>query len=98
MSVRSSRHQQLLEELAEWWEDIRDAGIGSRVVLVEVPRAWGATTVLREFHGMAGDPDAPITIPVGVNNVPLVNRAVQAEALRDTLMASLSRSRLAHLL
>ena len=39
MGVRSSRHQAVLKELAEWWEDISEARIGSRVVLVEVPSA-----------------------------------------------------------
>jgi hypothetical protein len=39
MGVRSSRHQAVLKELAEWWEDISEARIGSRVVLVEVPPA-----------------------------------------------------------
>lgn len=38
MGVRSSR-QAVLKELAEWWEDISEVRIGSRVVLVEVPSA-----------------------------------------------------------
>ena len=38
MGVRSSR-QAVLKELAEWWEDISEVRIGSRVVLVEVPPA-----------------------------------------------------------
>ena len=50
MGVRSSRHLAVLEELAEWWEDISEARIGSRVVLVEVPPGWGATMVLQEFR------------------------------------------------
>jgi hypothetical protein len=39
MGVRSPRHQAVLEELGEWWKDISEKGIGSRVVLVEVPSA-----------------------------------------------------------
>jgi hypothetical protein len=35
MAVRSSWHQAVLEELAEWWEDISETRIGSRVILLE---------------------------------------------------------------
>jgi hypothetical protein len=97
MAVRSSRHQAVLQELGEWWEDITEAQIGSRVVLVEVPRGWGATTVLREFGTMVAGPDAPLAISVGVNEVPLAGRAVETKALSDALLAPLGRSRLAHL-
>jgi hypothetical protein len=38
MAIESSRHRAVLEELTEWWEDLRDRGTGSRVVLVAVPR------------------------------------------------------------
>ena len=97
MGVRSSRHQAVLEELAEWWQDISEARIGSRVVLVEVPPGWGATTVLREFGAMVADPDAPVAISVRVDAVPLAGRAVEAKALSDALLAPLDRSRLARL-
>ena len=97
MAVRSLRHQAVLEELSEWWEDISEARIGSRVVLVEVPLGWGATTVLREFEAVVADPDAPVAISVSVDEVPLAGRAVEAKALSDALLAPLNRSRLAHL-
>jgi hypothetical protein len=32
-AVRPSRHQAVLEELGEWWQEISAARIGSRVVL-----------------------------------------------------------------
>ena len=112
MGVQSSRHQAVLEELSEWWEDISEARIGSRVVLVEVPPRWGATTVLREF-AMVADPDAPVAIPVSVDKVadpdapvaisvsldevPLAGPAVEAKALSDALLVPLGRSRLARL-
>jgi hypothetical protein len=97
MGVRSSRHQGVLEELTEWWKDISEKGIGSRVVLVVVPPGWGATTVLREFEAMVADPDALVAISVSVDDVPLAGRAVEAKALSDALLAPLGRSRLAHL-
>ena len=50
MALRSTRHQAVLEELTEWWEDVRDGDIGSRVVLVEVPPGWGAQAVLDAFR------------------------------------------------
>ena len=74
MVVRSSRHQAVLEELAEWWEDISETRIGSRVVLVEVPSGWGATTVLMEFQAMVAGPDAPVAISVSVDEVLLAGR------------------------
>jgi hypothetical protein len=97
MGMRSSRHQVVLEELAEWWQDIREARIGSRVVLAEVPPGWGATTMLQEFATMVADPDAPLTISVSVNEVLPAGRAAEAKTLSDALLAPLGRSRLAHL-
>ena len=97
MGVRSSRHQAVLEELAEWWEDISEARIGSRVVLVEVPPGWGATTVLREFKAMVTGQNAPVAISVSVDEELLAGRAAEAKALSDALLAPLDRSRLAHL-
>jgi hypothetical protein len=49
MALQSSRHRDMLGELTEWWEDISQGDVYSRVVLVEVPSAWGASTVLKEF-------------------------------------------------
>jgi hypothetical protein len=63
----SSRHQGVLDELIEWQEDICADGINSRVILLEVPSGWGATTVLREFTATVADPDGPVAIPVGLN-------------------------------
>ena len=99
MAVRSSRHQAVLEELVEWWQDISETRIGSRVVLVEVPSGWGATTPLEEFGAIVADPDGPvaISVSVSVDEVPLAGRAVEAKALSDALLAPLGRSRLARL-
>ena len=43
----------LYGELAEWWEDLWQRGIGSHVVLVPVPSGWGRSTVLGEFQVFA---------------------------------------------
>jgi Tetratricopeptide repeat len=98
VTVLTARHRQVVEDLADWWSDICQAGIGSRIVLVEVPRGWGATTVLREFGDMVVNPDAPVTISISVDEVPLFDRAIEASALREALLTPFVRSRLAHLL
>jgi ATP/maltotriose-dependent transcriptional regulator MalT len=47
---------------AEWWEDLWQAGTGSRVVLVCVPAGWGRSTVLDRFQAEVADrDDAPVT-------------------------------------
>ena len=95
MGVRSSRHQAVLEELAEWWEDISEARIGSRVVLVEVPPGWGATTMLQEFGAMVDHPNAA-AISVNVTDAVPDGQAIEANELSKALLAPLDRSRLAH--
>jgi hypothetical protein len=98
MSLRSSRHRAVLEELTEWWEDVRDSGIGSRVVLAPVPPGWGASAVLDGFRELVEDPAGPVTITISVGDVPLASRAIEAGALRDELMTPFVRSRAAELL
>jgi hypothetical protein len=98
MSLRSSRHHAVLEELTEWWEDVRDSGIGSRVVLVPVPPGWGASAVLDGFRDLVEDPAGPVTITISLGDVPLASRAIEAGALRDELMTPFVRSRAAELL
>ena len=98
MTVRSSRHRAVVEELAEWWEDVRDGGIGSRVVLVQVPPGWGGSAVLEDFAGLVENPAGPVTILVRIDDVPLVSRAVEAGTLRDALRAPFARSKVADLL
>jgi hypothetical protein len=49
MPLGAGRHRALAEELAEWWEDLAERGIGSQVVLAAVPPGWGRSAVLRQF-------------------------------------------------
>ena len=97
MGVQSSRHQAVLRELVEWREDICEGGTSSRVVLLEVPSGWGATTVLREFAATVAEPDGPVAISVSTDEVLLAGQAADAKALTDALLAPLDRSRLARL-
>ena len=83
MAIQSSQHRALLEELTEWWEDLRDRGTGSRVVLVPVPRRWGRSRVLEEFRGVVEDLDGPLAFSISCTA--LAGRAVQAQELRKAL-------------
>ena len=98
MTLQSSEYQAVLEELTEWWEDVRDKRIGSRVVLVQVPPGWGTSVVLDEFRKLVDDPAGPVTIPINIDRIPLVSRAIEATALRDALMTPFVRSRITELL
>ena len=96
MAIQSSRHRAVLEELTEWWEDLRDRGIGSRVVLVPVPRRWGRSRVLEEFRGAVEDLDGPLAL--SISGTALAGRAVQAQELREALTTAELGSRAARLL
>jgi hypothetical protein len=80
----SSRHQVVLDELAEWWGDLCTRGIGSRAVLVEVPQGWGCSTLLDQFAELIGQDDGPVT---------LVAR-VQASLVRDVPGGVAGRARM----
>ena len=95
VAVSGSGHQAVVGELAEWWEDVRDRGIGTRLVLLAVPRGWGRSHVLNEFGAWVEDCDDPLVFSV-VPGCP-VGRAVQAEQLRAALTVA-SGSRAARLL
>jgi len=83
MAIQSSRHRAVLEELTEWWEDLRDLSTGSRVVLVPVPRRWGRSRVLEDFRGVVKDLDGPLTFPI--SGIPPAARAAQAQELNKAL-------------
>jgi tetratricopeptide (TPR) repeat protein len=85
------RHGPLLAELAEWQEDLWLRHTGSRVVLVQVPSGWGRTTVLDRFHSQIADrEDAPVTIPILVDDQDLPDdAALQAQVLRTLLAKAL---------
>ena len=95
MAIHSSRHRAVLEELTEWWEDLRDRGTGSRVVLVLVPRRWGRSRVLEQFREVVEDLDGPLEF--SIKGTALAGRAVQAQELREALTTA-EGSRAARLL
>ncbi len=63
----SERHELVLQELTEWWEDLCTRGIGSQVVLVEVPAGWGRTTLIDRFAAILEQDDAPVTVVVRID-------------------------------
>ena len=98
MVLMSRRQAEVLEELEEWREDVRERGIGSRVVLLAVPKGWGRSAVLARFRDLAGDADGPVTVVAGIDGNLPGGRAVQATALREVLAGIAPPSRAAELL
>jgi tetratricopeptide (TPR) repeat protein len=101
MGGGSGRHAELAAELGEWWEDLWQRHIGSRVVLVKVPARWGRSTVLDCFAaGITGHEDAPVTLTVRVSGQDLRGETIgiQAEKLRACLAGAARRHRVAELL
>src|SRR4051812_38033056 len=77
-----------LDELLEWWEDVRDRGIGSRAVGLCVPHGWGRSTVLRavEEHARARDRPGHVTFfDAGAHD----GAALQAAALVEIFEAEI---------
>ncbi len=93
------RQEQLLEELTEWWEDLWQRGIGSRVILAGVPSGWGRTTVLDAFTEIISRSAAPVTLIARINGTDLPSEpGLQAEAVRQCLLAAAARHPAAELL
>ena len=99
MGGGSGRHAELAGELVEWWEDLWQRGMTSRVVLVAVPPGWGRTTVLDRLAEAAGADDAPVTLIARINGRELPDGAgAQAAVLRDCLAEAGTRHPVAELL
>jgi len=92
------RQVEVLEELGEWREDVREAGIGSRVVLLAVPAGWGRSAVLAQFEETVDGADGPVTVVAGIDGNLPGGRAVQAAALQEVLAGVAPPSRAAELL
>jgi hypothetical protein len=90
---------ELAGELVEWWEDLWQRGMTSRVVLVAVPPGWGRTTVLDQLAESVGADDAPVTLIARINGRELPEGPdAQAAVLRDCLAEEGTRHRAAELL
>jgi hypothetical protein len=81
------RQKAAAAELAQWWDGIRQAGIGSHAVLVAAPAGWGRSTVLDQLSEIISQTDAPASLVVRVSGRSLPDGpAQQAAALRDGLL------------
>jgi hypothetical protein len=99
MQGGAGRHAELVEELVEWWEDLWQRGMTSRVVLVAVPPGWGRSAVLDRLAEAANADDAPVTLIVRVNGRELpAGQGLQAAALRECLAQAADSHRVAELL
>ena len=95
----SGRHDELAGELVEWWEDLWQRGMTSRVVLVAVPPGWGRTTVLDHLTEAAAADDAPVTLIARIPGRALPeDPGAQGAVLRDCLAQAAARHRVAELL
>ena len=98
MVLVSRRQSELLAELEEWREDVRERGIGSRVVLLVAPAGWGRSAVLARFRAAVEAADGPVTVIAGIDGNLPGGRAVQAVALQKALTGVAPPSRAAELL
>ena len=53
------RQKAAATELAQWWDGIRQGGIGSHAVLLAGPAGWGRSTVLDQLPEIISGADAP---------------------------------------
>ena len=86
-------------ELAQWWEGIRQAGIGSHAVLLAGPAGWGRSTVLDHLSEVISETDDPAGLVVRISGRSLPEGpSLQAPALRDCLLGAEVRRHAAQLL
>ncbi len=98
MSRLSARHQAVLGELVEWWEDLSRRRIGSQAVLVPVPPQWGRSAALEETAEIIEADEVPcVVVRVSGKSLP-DGSGVQAQVLRDLLAGAGVRRRVAELL
>jgi hypothetical protein len=96
MQGGAGRHAELAGELIEWWEDLWQRGMTSRVVLVAVPPGWGRSAVLDRLARAVSRDDAPVTLVVRVNGRELPEgKGLQAAALRESLAGAAGSHRVA---
>lgn len=86
-------------ELAQWWDGIRQGGIGSHAVVLAAPAGWGRSTVLDHLSASisTADPQAGLVVRISGRSLP-GGRGPQAAALRDGLLAADVRRQAAALL
>jgi hypothetical protein len=86
MPVLGSCQEAAAGELREWWEDLWQRGIGSRVVLLKVPPGWGRSRVLDRVAEDVNSEGAPVTVVLRIPGRGLPDgTGPQAEQIRRWL-------------
>src|SRR5215472_3630348 len=94
-----ARQKAAAAELAQWWDGIRQGGVGSHAVLLAGPEGWGRSTVLDHLPDIIGGADATICLVVRINGRSLADGCQpQALALHDGLLGAEVRRQAAALL
>jgi hypothetical protein len=93
------RQQAVASELAQWWDGVRQGGIGSHAVLLAGPAGWGRTTVLDQLPEIISGADVPASLVLRINGRSLPDGpGLQAAAVRDDLLGAEVRRQAAALL
>jgi AAA ATPase domain len=81
------RQREAAAELTQWWDGIRQGGVGSHAVLLVGPEGWGRSTVLGQLPQLIDRSDAPMCPLVHINGRSLpAQHGQQALALREGLL------------
>jgi hypothetical protein len=93
------RHQAAAAELAQWWDGIRQGGVGSHTVLLAGPAGWGRSTVLDQLPQLIAAIGCPAGLEVRINGKSLPDEpGLQAAAVRESLLGPDVRQQAAALL
>jgi AAA ATPase domain len=93
------RQRTAAAELAQWWDGVREGGVGSHAVLLAGPAGWGRSTVLDQLPEIIGRADATVSLVVRISCGALPDvPGRQALALRDGLLPAEVRRQAAALL
>ena len=93
------RQKAAASELAQWWEGIRQGGVGSHVVLLAGPAGWGRSAVLDRLAEIISGPVAPGALVLRISGRSLPDGpGPQAQALRADLLGAGVRRQAAELL
>jgi hypothetical protein len=92
------RQQAAAAELSQWWDGIRQGGVGSHAVLLAGPAGWGRTTVLDQLPQLIRAANSPV-LEVRINGKSLPDEpSRQAAVVRESLLGADVRQQAAALL
>jgi hypothetical protein len=93
------RQQAATAELAQWWNGIRQGGVGSHAVLLPGPVGWGRSTVLNQLPQLIGAAGYPADVEVRIDGKSLPDEpGPRAAAVRERLLGADVRQHAAALL